>query len=138
MKSSPVKYTASSLVGAGVDNLVYYLLFSLTGTVPAQIVARVISSLLNFNLNKFWVFGSADNYWRDFLKYYGLCIPQLLVTVILLKLVLSIFSVSAPLLATALKLVVELIIFCISYVNQKKWVFRGKRDGAESENSENI
>ena len=124
MKSSPVKFTVSSAVSTVLDNIVYYLLFSLTGTVIAQTAGRIISSLLNFNLNRFWVFGSADNYWRDFLKYYGLCIPQLIVTILILKLVLSLFSVSAPLLATALKLVVEFVIFCISYFIQKKWVFK--------------
>lgn len=131
MNSSAVKYVISSILSTAVDKIAYYFLFTPLGTLRAQYIARAISSLLNFNLNRFFAFKSTGNYWKAMLKYYCVCIPQVLIESFLLKAVLENLNVTTPFLATCLNFAVQMVIFCISYFIQKKWVF--KNDVKESE-----
>lgn len=133
MKSSPIKYVLSSVSSFAIDNLIYYLLYSSLGSVPAQITARVISSFFNFNMNKFFVFQSKEKYGKSLLKYYGLCIPQAAISTVLVKLATDRLSVTAPLLATGIKILIDTVLFCLSYVIQNKWVFK-KTEEQEEEN----
>lgn len=136
MNSSAVKYVISSVLSTAVDKLVYYFLFTPLGTLKAQYIARAVSSLLNFNLNRFFAFKSKGSYWKAMLKYYCVCIPQVLIESFLLKSVLDKLNVTEPILATCLNFAVQLIIFCISYFIQKKWVFKKEvdlEDGTEEE-----
>ena len=59
-------------------------------------------------------------------KYYGLCIPQTFVTVVCLTGLVALLHISVPAIATGVKLVLELVIFVISYYIQNKWVFKKK------------
>ena len=122
--SSALRYVISAVSSWIVDNLLYFLLFSFAGSAAAQIIARVLSSVYNFNLNRSFVFRSRDHYWKDMLEYYCVCVPQTLISVVLLQALVDRLSISSPGLATAVKILVDLVLFCISYVIQKKWVFR--------------
>ena len=133
MNSTPFRYVISSALSFGVDNLIYYLLFSLVGSVPAQIIARVISSFFNFNLNRSFVFKSNDGYLKSLAKYYCLCVPQLAVSTVLVKIVTDRLSVTAPLLATGIKIAIDAVLFCISFLIQNKWVFKKKADSDDAE-----
>ncbi len=122
--SSAIRYVISSLLSWVVDYALFYCLFTPCGTVAAQTIARAFSSLVNFNLNKFFVFRSRDRYFKDMLEYYCVCIPQAFVSVVLLGGLVKKMSISAPDAATVVKVVVDTTLFCISYVIQKKWVFK--------------
>ena len=128
------RYVVSGLCSWVVDNGLYLLLLAMLSAsmLPAvastisQITARVLSSLFNFNMNAFYVFRSKDKYWRSMFKYYCLCIPQTIISVIGLTALISALSISLPLLATGVKVVLELLIMLLSYYIQKKWVFKSK------------
>jgi putative flippase GtrA len=122
--SSALRYVISAVSSWIVDNLLYFLLFSFAGSTAAQVIARVLSSVYNFNLNRSFVFRSRDHYWKDMLEYYCVCVPQTMISVVLLQALVDRLSISSPGLATAVKILVDLVLFCISYVIQKKWVFR--------------
>ena len=124
MKSSAVRYIISSVLSTVLDKAVYYFLFTPLGTLKAQYIARALSSLLNFNLNRFFSFKSTAGYLKAMLKYYCVCIPQVLIESFLLKAVLEGLNVTRPLIATCLNFAVQMVIFCISYFIQKKWVFK--------------
>ena len=125
--SSAIRYVISSLTSWLVDYVFFYCLFTAFGTVIAQTTARVISSLFNFNVNRFFVFRSRDRYFKDMLEYYCVCVPQAFVSVVLLGMLVNKMSISAPGAATLVKVVVDTALFCISYVIQKKWVFKEVR-----------
>ncbi len=125
--SSALRYVISSLSSWAVDYAVFYCLFSTVGAVSAQIIARVLSSLFNFNVNRFFVFRSGDRYLKDMLEYYCVCAPQAFVSVVLLGSLVKRMSISAPGAATVVKVIVDTTLFCISYVIQKKWVFKEVR-----------
>ena len=128
------RYIVSGLLSWLVDNGLYIILLTLLSLnlVPtaastiAQIISRVASSVFNFNMNALYVFRSKENYWRSMFKYYCLCIPQTFVSVVCLTALISLLSISLPLLATGVKVILELIIMLLSYYIQKRWVFKSK------------
>ncbi len=122
--SSAVRYVISSVASFVVDVLLFRGFFSALGAMPAHITARALSSLFNFNLNKFYVFRSRDRYWKDMLEYYCVCVPQAVVSMFLLGALVEKLSISVPAMATFVKILVDTLLFFISYFIQKKWVFR--------------
>ena len=132
---SGFRYVVSSVCSWLVDNGLYLLLMTLLGgrlaaaaaSTVSQVSARVLSSLFNFTMNDRYVFRNGENHWKAFLKYYCLCIPQTLISVVCLTALVAGLKIGHPALATLVKIVVELILFVISYYIQKKWVFSDKK-----------
>lgn len=132
------KFLLSSGAAALIDTAVFYLLMRLFasrwGTFAptySLIVARVISSFVNFNTNKTLVFNNKGNYKRALLRYYVLCAAQLLVNAALtnglIVLVTSLAGQALPaIISTLIQIVVMTLLFFISYPIQREWVFSGK------------
>ena len=131
---SGFRYLVSAVLSFLLDNGLYRILFavllgSLTGTLAsplAQGIARVISSLFNFTLNDRFVFRNKSDHGKAFVKYYCLCIPQTLISMVCLTALVKALAISSPGLATFVKIVVETALFFLSYFIQKKWVFKKK------------
>ena len=129
---SGFRYLVSSVLSFLVDNGLYRVLFSVfMGRVAADLVsplaqlcARVASSLFNFTLNDRWVFENKTDHGKALVKYYCLCIPQTLISMVCLTALVSALKIASPWLATFVKILVETALFFISYFIQKKWVFK--------------
>ena len=127
------RYTVSSIISAVVDTGAYSLLSKtlsgmLTGlslTAAAGVIARVISSLLNFFLNKKVVFRTNCSTGKAMLRYYALALPQMAAQVLLTQGVYTLFGISdsATGLRTVLYAVVMTVLYFVSYVIQQRWVF---------------
>ena len=127
------RYTLSSLASAVVDTGTYSLLSGLLKnglsglalTSTAGIGARVISSLLNFFLNKKLVFNSSVSTGKAMLRYYMLAIPQMAAQVLLTQGVYALFGIpdSATGLRTLLYAVVMTALYVLSFMIQQRWVF---------------
>ena len=125
------RYTLSSLASAVVDTLGYALLdntLPLTGmalTATAGIGARVVSSLLNFFLNKKVVFKTNVSTGKAMLRYYMLALPQMALQILLTQGVYSLFGIgeSAGVLRTVIYAVVMTVLYFVSYMIQQRWVF---------------
>lgn len=127
------KYTASSLLCALVDQSVFTLLaavlpgllsgFLLTA-IPAAL-ARVCSSVLNFALNKKYVFRSDCPVKVAFLRYYALAIPVMALQILLTHGVYILLGIpeTAVALRAILYGVVMIALFLLSFTVQKRWVF---------------
>ena len=133
-KFSSLRYVLSSSAAFVVDNALYYLLLhfafpglSATNTVAAstisQIIARAFSSFFNFNCNYYLVFKSKEKYSGAALRYYCLCIPQALISVLLLDVLIVEMNIESDLVRTVCKIAIEAVIFAVSYLIQNKWVF---------------
>ncbi|MDY3781879.1 MAG: bifunctional glycosyltransferase family 2/GtrA family protein [Candidatus Faecousia sp.] len=126
------RYTLSSLVCAGVDAGMFALLdgtlrsasVAVHATVP-YVGARVVSSLLNFFLNKKLVFQSEEKTGKALLKYYLLAIPQMAAQMLLTNGVYKLFGVSdtAGGVRTLWYVIVMVCLYFISYTIQQRWVF---------------
>ena len=122
----PVRYMLSSLSGAVVDISFFYLLTKIlvTGSISqiiiATVIARVLSGTVNFTLNKLWCFKSKTSTLHSAVRYFLLFITQMLLS----GLLVSFFSmIMTPVRA---KIIVDSVLFVISYHIQKKYVFSGK------------
>lgn len=128
------KFLVSSLGSTIIDLTVFYLMMRFFGAAAgkyaellATAVARAISSFANFNANNSVVFDNKKGYKRALLRYYCLCIPQMLVSAGLVTLINGLLSNSAPFIATLIKFAVDIILFFISYQIQREWVFSQKK-----------
>lgn len=128
------KFLLSSLGSTVIDLLVFYLVFRIfkdqLGTWASLVstaVARACSSFANFNANNRMVFDNHGSYRRALVRYYCLCIPQMLVSAGLVTLINHLFANSVPIIATLIKFVVDTGLFFISYGIQREWVFSQKK-----------
>ena len=139
ISGSGFRFLVSSILAFFVDTGIYYGLmrsFGLGKKGLFQIMARIISSFLNFNMNRYYAFESRNNrYGKEFIRYYCLCIPQTAVSYVLVNYVQHLLSVASPGAAAFIKIVIDTLIFLASYFIQKKWVFHLDRN-TDFENEE--
>lgn len=131
-KSSAVRYVISSALSWVVDNALYLLLFALLSagslaqaavSAISHVTARVFSSAFNFCMNNFFVFKKRGDCRSALWKYYCVCIPQTAISVLAVSLLVDKLSITAPAVAVGVKILIEAVLFCLSYLIQKKWVF---------------
>ena len=133
-----LKYGISSGASAILDLLMFYLAlyaFELMGmdttleseliVVIATVVARVISSLFNYSVNRKVVFQSDSK--NSFWKYYALCIVQMAASAALVA-GLSYLIPAGKFGKTVIKLVVDTCLFFVSFGIQRIWVFKKNRE----------
>ena len=87
------------------------------------VVARIISSLVDYNFSRTKVFGSKAPARKTIWKYYIICVVRMLLSWLFLSFLTNILHAQG-LIVTLLKVVVDLILFFVSYNWQRKWVFK--------------
>ena len=127
------RYTVSSLASSVVDTGAYALLSGLLKSVlqgaaltaAAGITARVISSLLNFYMNKKLVFRTNVSTGKAMGRYFSLAVVQMGAQVLLTQGVYSLLSIadSATGLRTLIYVLVMTALYFLSYMIQQRWVF---------------
>ena len=129
-------YVLSSAVSFAADVSIFYLMLRLLGgalgnlaELCATAVARVISSLINYNINRTQVFASDSKSGGRLARYYALAIPQMFISAGLVTLVSHILK-ATPILATLIKIVIDTVIFFVNYRVQQTWVFAERKPAA--------
>ena len=109
------------------------LLSGLALTAVAGIGARVISSLLNFYLNKKLVFESNVSTSKALVRYYMLAVPQMAAQVLLTQGAYALLGIpdSATGLRTLLYAVVMTVLYVASFMIQQRWVFAAEKKETE-------
>ncbi len=132
------KYTLSSLASAVVDEGLFVLLtWLLQGTLTDPLltavpfaVARLLSSLMNFYVNKKLVFGAQVSTGKAMAKYFALAVPQAAAHLVLTYGVYLLFGIPGD--ATALRGLIYAIVmtalFFASFMIQQRWVFAGNKE----------
>ena len=131
------RYAVSSVVSAVADSGLFALLSVLlaaflTGTLlnaAATVGARIISSLLNFAMNRSLVFRSAGPLGRALARYYALALPVLAAQFLLTEGLFRLLHVGdgQTLLRTVIYTAVMVALFVGSYVIQHRWVFAAEK-----------
>lgn len=130
-----LKFLLSSFGSLLLDLALFYLILRLFGArlgpgaeLIATVIARVCSSFANFNANNAVVFGNKGSYKRALLRYYCLCIPQMLISGVLVTgAARLLLSNALPFVTTLIKFAVDTCLFFISYHIQREWVFSQKK-----------
>lgn len=121
------KFLLTSLSSFVVDILVFRLMLAIFGGLSEElkitlstVIARVISSVYNFLMNKNVVFLKEGDMIRSAIGYYTLCILQMLASAGLVIVVHRVL----PIPETYVKIIVDSMLFVISYQIQKRIVFK--------------
>lgn len=125
------KFMASSLASSGIDLGVFAVLRWLLVKIVAPknavfiatVIARVISSLFNYSFNRQAVFKDKGNIGTSIVRYYILCVIQMLVSYGLVWTVTYRLSLGGVLTVVA-KAVIDTVLFLISFQIQRRWVFK--------------
>ncbi|MCH5252493.1 MAG: glycosyltransferase [Lachnospiraceae bacterium] len=132
-----LKFMLSSLSSFLIDIFLFWLFgLILRPVVPVDIsifgisllillrtvFSRLLSSLYNFFINKNQVFKNDSKSPLILVKYYILCVVQLLLSAFLVNHLLSFISYS-----TVRKCIIDTILFAVSFQVQREWVFRRQR-----------
>ncbi|MDD3995371.1 MAG: GtrA family protein, partial [Bacilli bacterium] len=86
----------------------------------ATIIARIISSMYNFSINKIIFHKSSKS---SKYKYFLLVIIQMFVSGLSVTFLSKIINISSII----LKVFVDIIIFVINFIIQREWVFKKKK-----------
>lgn len=124
-----LKYLLSSAISFIIDIGLYKILFNLLiksianyAVMIATIGARIVSSLVNYKINKDTVFKSSSR--NSIIKYYILCIIQMMISA---GTVSYIFQLLGQQHEVVIKIITDIILFFINFKIQKEWVFKKKR-----------
>lgn len=115
-----IKFSLSS-IGSFITDLTCFTVFNLLfkNITVSNILARVISSNVNFAINRKMVFKSEGNLKKEMKEYFSLVILILLLNTILLNLL-----VSGGINIYVAKIITEVILFLLSYTVEKYKIFR--------------
>ncbi len=131
-----IKFLINSLACFLVDEgLFYVFLTAFAGgamsdsarTYVAVVCSRILSSILNFFLNRKTVFNSQGSLGKTMAKYYILAVCQMGVMMLLVDLIAVRLLHFDGALEVVIKCVVDICLFFISYTVQRKWVFREEK-----------
>lgn len=126
-----LSFVFSSLLSMLVELVIFYLTleFFFKGkydVLLATVVARVISSVVNFTVNRKKVFAAEEKLGRTLIRYIILAIPLAVASMGSIKAFSVLLSAQSPILKTLLKMVVDTILFFVSFRAQQNWVFAPK------------
>lgn len=120
-----LKFSLSSLSSCMVDIVIFTVLMSLLNLnmtskiFVATVLARLISGIFNFIVNKIWVFSSSDQVAQQSLRY---------ILLFLCVMVGSYLGVSLlsflPIPMVLIKMIVDGTLFALSYKVQKQFIFK--------------
>ena len=129
-----LKFMLSSLSSFLIDIILFYILgYLLRPFIPDKVmifgssllilmrtvISRLLSSLYNFFINKNQVFKNNSKSMSVVVKYYTLCVVQLVCSWLLVN---HLFTFIAY--ATVRKCIIDTILFAISFIIQREWVFK--------------
>ncbi len=135
------RYAASSLVCAAVDTVMFSLLSALLRggmdgfglTAACTVGARVVSSLLNFFLNKHLVFRSSGSTSQAMGRYYLLAVVVLAAQTLLDQGFYWLLHISSA--HVGLRTVVHILVmtglYIVSYMAQQRWVFAPQKNNLQ-------
>ncbi|NLC96396.1 MAG: glycosyltransferase [Erysipelotrichaceae bacterium] len=122
------KYIISSLTSALIDILLFALLtkvvFNNSNTSKtiflSTLFARICSSLFNYTVNKNIVFSNKVSSKKTFFKFYTLSVLLMIISWGFVTWLYRLFRVDT----TVIKILVDLILFFVSYQIQRLWIFK--------------
>lgn len=115
--------STSFLIDIGIFTLLVMLLRDLMPLYyifVSTAVARVFSAVYNFNVNKYTVFKNKNKFGTTEVKYFFLCAVQAVISSMGVKWLFLLLNINE----TIIKIIVDMILFFISFGIQRDWVFK--------------
>lgn len=133
-----LKFSLSSIIGFVVDYGMYALLLSVTGLagiasqtglILSNVGARIVSASVNYTINRKLVFHSRTPAVSSAVSYFLLAVFLLCCNTIVLKIAVDGMGVNRYI----AKIFVEMFFFLVSWVMQRRFVFRERRQLCKNE-----
>ncbi|MCC7667770.1 bifunctional glycosyltransferase family 2/GtrA family protein [Liquorilactobacillus satsumensis] len=126
-----IKFAFSSFISFLIDIIIFSILLffmknsSLDNIIGATLIARLVSAIINYFMNRHWVFAKKGK--TTIAKYFILMIFQMFCSAYLTHFILQMFSIDGTnsSLTVASKILADFILFIVSYQVQKKIIFSG-------------
>jgi len=128
-----IKFSISGIIAFLIDYILFYILHNFIfydyklgiSILLSTIIARIISSVINFTFNKTIVFNAfkQESNFKLLVKYYSLCICQMIVSAEVVTRLSNLLNTSANI----VKILVDITLFFISYRIQRKFIFKQKK-----------
>ena len=121
------KYAISSILSFIIDITIFTIVLSmqyennLETITLSTVIARIVSSVFNYSLNRFVVFKEESG--KSFVKYALLVILQMLMSSLLVTVVNSVILIIN---VSVIKVFVDIFLFIASYYVQKHFIFKYK------------
>ena len=137
-----LSFVFSSLFSMLVELVVFYLAlrFIFTGkwdVLWATITARIISSIVNFGINRSKVFNADTDIKQSLSRYIILAIPLAAASMCSIKGLALLLGGNSAIVKTLLKMVVDTTLFFVSFRIQQNWVFAPKVKNKKSNQQDN-
>lgn len=126
------KFIGSSILGFVVDNMVFTATLLVLQKIDLNLntaifgslaIARAVSATLNYFVNLKCVFKSSSHFAVSFGRYWTLVALIAVLSYLGTTFLVSKLGLTGPII-TAVKIVVEVVLFVLSFTLQKKWVFK--------------
>lgn len=143
------KFLGASIISFLVDTILFFLINvglenagmgeadSKLRIALATVGARVVSTIVNFCLNRKVVFRSNDSVGGTLVRYYILAVCQMTASLLLVHLFAErVLGLGAGVLESIVKFAVDMCLFVISYQVQKRWVFANRKTEPTAENAD--
>ena len=126
-----LKFVASSSIAAIIDQGLFYILARVSNfflhtysILFCIVIARIVSSFVNFNINRRVVFECRNTFKFTLIRYFALCISQILLSASLVWIISYILAIHAPWMVTMIKIIVDVVLFFVNFYIQREWVFK--------------
>lgn len=118
-----IRATISSVLSALLDLFIFYLICNGSSKLKiimiATIIARLVSAVVNFVLNKYWAFDNEKGRTKqEVISYFVLFVFKLLTSALLVW-AFSFVKTNQ----TVVKMIIDVFLFFISYYIQDKFIF---------------
>jgi len=123
-----LKYVISSMVSAGLEMLIFFLMTSVWWKdvdqiiLIATLVARTIGTILCFFLNKYWCFKVYNRTLIQSVEYAILFLVKLYLSYFFVNMIVDKTGINP----TAIKIPIDIGLFFLGYVVQNYIIFRSK------------
>lgn len=127
-----LKYISVAIISFLID-ISFFKLFLIifnNNIILSTILARIISSFINYLLNRNKVFNSKEKVFNTIIKYYGLVVIQMLVSAFVVDNLYKLITINP----VYIKVPVELFIFICNYLIQKIFIFKGSKNENKKSN----
>lgn len=124
-----LKYSLSSLISSLIDYIIFAIAIAAGASILASTyIARAVSCLFNFGINKKVVFKGQGKTSTQFLKYIVLVIISGTISGWTVTELTGLFTGAYPVL---IKIPVEVILYFFNYIIQRAFIFKGEKKEAE-------
>ncbi|MBR5752702.1 MAG: GtrA family protein, partial [Clostridia bacterium] len=117
---SILKFAASSFIAFLIEYVVFLVLHGFLAKEIANVIARAVSSMVNFYVNHEIVFKSKEKLWKAAIKYFSLVAVMLVFDTLVLKFFMEVCHIPGWL----AKPMTMTLIFFLNYPIQRKFVYK--------------